>query len=334
MEAIVTKELRSRMRGARAFVVITIFLALLSCFVVALYGFTKITTGSIGGPPPPLGRIMFYTLTGIELLLIAPLAPAFSAGTIAGEKERQTFDLMVITPVTPTSIVLGKVLANLAYIALLIVVALPIQVLSITLGGLTLTEVMVGLWILLLAAVFYGCVSVFFSSFLRSTTLASVFSYLVVALNLIGAIFIVLILGILGFDNTLAAMLGPTSEAPSKFLLYVSDLLIAFSPVLTAIVSETALVANGDLFLIHLDLANPNTQGRFTMSLPSPWIIYSVIYIVLSVVCVWLSIRNVRPVVARNPRNPSRPEGYTLTETMEDVPLTQGDQRGAAEGEV
>jgi hypothetical protein len=62
VQAIATKELRSRMRGSRAFAVLTIYLLLLSCLVVAIYWFTARTVADVnqfggGSLPPPVGKI-------------------------------------------------------------------------------------------------------------------------------------------------------------------------------------------------------------------------------------------------------------------------------------
>lgn len=63
VRAVATKELRSRMRGARAFAVLTVYLLLLTGLVLVVYWFTSRVIAEAqqfgGGPPPPVGKILF-----------------------------------------------------------------------------------------------------------------------------------------------------------------------------------------------------------------------------------------------------------------------------------
>ncbi len=303
MQAVATKELRSRMRGARAFAILTIYLLLLTCLVVAVYAFTKnVIIPQSGGSPPPLGRLLFYSVTLIELFLIAPLAPSLSASAIVGERERQTFDLVMTTPLSARAFVLGKLASSLSYSLLLIFVALPIQVLALMFGGLTLTEVVLGFWMLIVTAVFYACSSIFFSAVMRSTVTANVFSYLVVILSLVGAGFVALLLGLLNVGDVL---FSPTS-GPSHALLptlWFGIFLVSLSPLSAGIVSAISLLANTGTFLIHIP---PSAQFPGA-TLLSPWVLYSALYLAASALLLWQAIRAVRPVRARSPRHPTRP---------------------------
>ena len=49
------------------------------------------------------------------------VVPAFTAGAVAGERERHTFELLYTTPLSPFSIVAGKVIASTGYLLLLLV---------------------------------------------------------------------------------------------------------------------------------------------------------------------------------------------------------------------
>ena len=66
----------------------------------------------------------------VEFALLLFLIPAITAGSISGERERQTLDLMLTTRMSPMEIVLGKLFASLSTTLLLIVSSLPILSLS------------------------------------------------------------------------------------------------------------------------------------------------------------------------------------------------------------
>ncbi len=114
---VMLKELRGRMRGMRAFAVMTVYLGLMSGFTLVLYliyGAAARSSGSAAAGE--IGRVLFLGVVGIELLLIIFIAPAFTSGAITGERERQTYDLLQTTLLTTPSFVIGKLESALGYI--------------------------------------------------------------------------------------------------------------------------------------------------------------------------------------------------------------------------
>ncbi|MBK8024641.1 MAG: hypothetical protein IPK19_25260 [Chloroflexi bacterium] len=63
--------------------------------------------------------MLFFGIVGIELILILFIAPAFTAGAITGERERQTYDLLQTTLLSKATFVIGKLESALGYIVLL-----------------------------------------------------------------------------------------------------------------------------------------------------------------------------------------------------------------------
>ena len=134
---IMVKELRSRMRGRRAFVVLTLYLAVLAAITYAIYLMTYSTVAamqSLGGGIPgaavnasaAIGQAIFTALSLLQILLVSFMAPAFTAGAISLEREKQTLDLLISTPLRPGAIVVGKLLAALAFVFLMILAAIPL----------------------------------------------------------------------------------------------------------------------------------------------------------------------------------------------------------------
>jgi len=48
-----------------------------------------------------------------QFVLLALMVPSFASGTISGEKERQTLEMLLASPMRPGAIVMGKLLAAL-----------------------------------------------------------------------------------------------------------------------------------------------------------------------------------------------------------------------------
>ena len=63
------------------------------------------------------------------------MAPTFAAGSITGEKERKTYEMLLASPLEPMTILVGKLLSSLSYLILLILSSAPLVILCFLLGG-------------------------------------------------------------------------------------------------------------------------------------------------------------------------------------------------------
>ncbi len=128
------------------------------------------------------GPMCYLALLIAQFALIILIAPAMTSASIAGERERQTLDLLLVTNTGSFRIAIGKVMESFAVLALLIVCGLPVMSLCLLTGGVSLVQILIGELFLLAEA--FACVSigVFCSSVARSTVLSGVLSYLVIIL--------------------------------------------------------------------------------------------------------------------------------------------------------
>ncbi|MBL8056625.1 MAG: ABC transporter permease subunit, partial [Anaerolineales bacterium] len=173
------KELRGRMRGPRAFVVLSVYLLVMSAFITLLYGVYLASNTSVFSRPDRilLGKFVFGSVVGIETLLVCFIAPAFTVGAISGERERQTYDLLRTTLLSERALVWGKLISALSYIFLLLLAALPLQSLAFLLGGVAPEEVVIGTLLLVATAFLFSTAGVFFSSLMRRTLGATILTY-------------------------------------------------------------------------------------------------------------------------------------------------------------
>jgi ABC-type transport system involved in multi-copper enzyme maturation permease subunit len=125
-----------------------------------------------------------------QYILASLMAPSFAAGAISGEKERMTYEMLLASPIKPQSIVLGKLVAALTHLAILIFASLPIVMLCLPLGGVSLYEVLAAYLALIASVITFGMISVACGSFFSRTSSALVVSYLLILpLALIGVLF-------------------------------------------------------------------------------------------------------------------------------------------------
>jgi hypothetical protein len=171
----IAKELRGRMRGARAFVVLSLYLLFLTGFTLLLYFIAKLAVTAT--PTAPAGKPVFLGLVAFQLGLVCFLAPSFTAGAISGERERQTYDLLMTTPLPLPLILAAKLFSALAYVFLLIIAALPLMAVSLFLGGVAPEEVLIAFVMLCASALSFGTIGLCFSAWVRSTIGAAALSY-------------------------------------------------------------------------------------------------------------------------------------------------------------
>lgn len=192
--AIGAKELRGRMRGRRAFVVVTVYLALLALFGWMVYLMNERTVGAYLGTAAfasaQIGREIFKSLLLLETVLVVFLAPAFTAGAISLEREKQTLDLLAATPISSLAIVVGKLASALAYVFLLIVSSIPLMAIVFVFGGVAPDDVARGYLVLATTAVGLGSIGLLVSALARRTQAATVLTYFMVFALTAGTTFV------------------------------------------------------------------------------------------------------------------------------------------------
>jgi hypothetical protein len=184
------------MRGPRAFIALTFYLGLLAVITAMVYVLQRQAAASqaaFGGGSPyvaaEVGQAVFTTLLFLQVLLVVFLAPAATSGAISLEREKQTLDLLAATPISTLAIVLGKLASALAFVVILVLASIPLTAIVFVFGGVAPEDVLRGYLVLLVTALGFGSVGIFFSSITRRTQSATVVTYLAVLVLVVGTAF-------------------------------------------------------------------------------------------------------------------------------------------------
>jgi ABC-type transport system involved in multi-copper enzyme maturation permease subunit len=230
--AIGVKELRGRMRGRRAFVILTLYLLLLAAIgwawelIVSRHydASDSLNGGAAGFASALIGQEIFGALLLVETLLVVFLAPAFTAGAISLEREKQTLDMLAATPISSVAIVLGKLLSALTYVFVLIGASVPLTAMVFVFGGVGPDEVLRGYVVLLVSAIGLGSLGLFISAVMQRTQAATVVTFFSVIFLTMGTLFVVLFWTTMaGFSNgglVSSGGLGPITGNPPQALLW------------------------------------------------------------------------------------------------------------------
>ena len=124
---------------------------------------------------------LYMFVASLEFLMLILIMPALTAGSISGERERQTLDLMLTTCMTPADIVLGKLEAALGTMFVMVVSSLPILAMVFVYGGVAASDLILLVCCFFAAAVFMGSIGLCCSALFRRTTAATVAAYAVTA---------------------------------------------------------------------------------------------------------------------------------------------------------
>ncbi len=182
---VLTKELRVRMRGARAYWVMFGYLAFLSLVLLFTYipwWNNVVNSGGGGAQSSELGQQLFYSILITQIFLVLFITPAITSGSLTIEREQRTMDMLYLTRMARRSIVIGKLLAAVSFTSLLILTSLPLVSICFMLGSIDPGLVLSWYLGMLLGSFFVGAMGLMWSSIARNTTQSVIFTYLTMVL--------------------------------------------------------------------------------------------------------------------------------------------------------
>ena len=129
---------------------------------------------------------VFQNLSYLQLGLVALLAPVFTAGAITQEKDSQTYDILLATPLSNGQIVLGSLLSRLFFIVVLLVSGIPIFSITQIFGGVLIKNILTSFLIAAATAFVTGAMAMAIATF-KVGTRRTIFSfYMFIVVYLVG----------------------------------------------------------------------------------------------------------------------------------------------------
>src|SRR5438105_3191271 len=129
---------------------------------------------------------IFFYMSYVQLGLVALLAPIFTAGAITQEKDSQTYDILLSTPLTNGQIVLGSLLSRLFFVLALLVSGIPIFSITQIFGGVAVSSISLSFLIASATAFVTAALAMAIATF-KVGTRRTIFSfYLFVMIYLVG----------------------------------------------------------------------------------------------------------------------------------------------------
>ncbi len=222
-----------RMRSAKTLLILALYEGVL--LLAAVAALSVFLGSSLALVDMSQGMTAYILLMLLQFTLIVLVAPAMTAGSIAGERERQTLELLLVTGTGSFRIVMGKLLESFAFMGLMIIGSLPALCLTMLPGGITLGQVLLGVAFLLVCAFAAASVGVLASSMMKTTVGATIVSYV-----------LLLVIGL----GTLLPVAFITDEM--TYHLYDGSLYAAMTPMEALALLPKLLLANPGIGLLAL----------------------------------------------------------------------------------
>ena len=129
-------------RRARHYIMRTVYAVLLLLLIsTAWMILTKTQQIQNVGDMARFGTVLFQILAPLQLALILFLSAIQAASNIAIEKDRQTLILLLMSRLSNSELVLGKLMASLLNIGVMLIASLPIFMLVVLFGGTSFEQV-------------------------------------------------------------------------------------------------------------------------------------------------------------------------------------------------
>lgn len=253
------------------------YLAIMAIAVVIGIVFTQGagSTGSLADFAKQ-ATIVFKHVSLIQLGMVCVLAPVFAAAAITQEKDSQTYNILLSTPLTNGQIVLGSLLSRLFFVIALLIASIPLFCIIMVYGGVTGDKIMLAIAIATATALLMGSIAISISV-IKIGTGRTIFSfYLAIAVYLLA----VYVLGSWAKLIPPEAMPSPTGTSRMSWLA-------AFHPFLAMFVILGETPAPG-----FADVAHYGFPGNYLLAYPH--LSYIVITFLISMVLLAISFAFVR----------------------------------------
>lgn len=229
MNPILNKELTLGSRSIKMPLALMIYNMFLG-FIAIMILFSVQAGSMFGGTEFQMIMALFPILATVQCFIILILIPILTASSIAGERERQTLDVMLTTPISAFSIVMGKVLTAMVQVLTFLVSSIPIMSVAFIVGGLNWFDLLEFIVLAIYASFYVGAVGVFCSSYTKKTITSVILSFGIIFMIIFGTLVLFSILtGVAAFIQEEQSRMGQTAY----LYLHVLPLIPLFNPAVT-----------------------------------------------------------------------------------------------------
>lgn len=176
--AVVYKEMTLEMKKPKLIIILTVFNALLALASICVVGGFSLSAAFLDNVSYTAIMIVYFVYVWVEACLVALCVPALTAGSISGERERQTLEVLLTTKMSTWQIVKGKFISSMLSVILIIVSSLPFMSIVFIYGGISFWQMLVVALLIVTSAMYMAAFGVWFSTLTKKTIAATVITYM------------------------------------------------------------------------------------------------------------------------------------------------------------
>ncbi len=204
---------RGRLHLIRSLYLLVLWVLALTAWQTAFGWEQGVTQGDLAY----FGTLVFKLLSFLQLTLVLFFSALFAASAVTQEKDRRTFVLLLLTDLSNSEIVLGKLFGSLLQIGALVISAVPVLALIMLLGGVSFEQVLLTLLISIASAVAAGALGCLLAIWREKT-------YQALALTLLCLVLYLLVVeGLVALSGWLDAAGWQTRLSPFRALYAVIE---------------------------------------------------------------------------------------------------------------
>lgn len=174
MYPVLSRELMTSLRSSKSFVVLFLFVLLLSAIVSISWPVGDVLKQA------SQSRKLFSLMSAILFVTISFIVPIFSATTISSEIENNCLEMLLVTPISTSQIVWQKLISSSLFFILLLIASYPILSSFYLMGGISFSEI-IGIYFLTFSfAISFSTLAMLCSAYLLRTYAALSISYLII----------------------------------------------------------------------------------------------------------------------------------------------------------
>ncbi|SEG25441.1 ABC-2 family transporter protein [Eubacterium ruminantium] len=200
---ITKKDIKITARGKRFFIELFIYeLIVMITFVISIDILAK--GGNLKTSDYTTFSSLFPAVSLVQLIIVSFVIPVMTGASISGEKERQTFDIMLTTATKPVFIVWGKLFSVVVRVIMFVIASIPLMAVSFVSGSISWSMLFLFIGMMVVYSFFIASLGIYASAICRRSMTAIIFSFVLIFVITFGTVLVAL-LEVVAFDRMIVS---------------------------------------------------------------------------------------------------------------------------------
>lgn len=236
---------------------------------------------------------LYPVLAITQFIILGIVVPVRTASSISGERERQTFDIMMTTGMTPFSIIWGKVMTAIVQSMFFVVASMPVMALSFVIGGMSWSYLFWFLGVALLVSFFAASIGILCSSLCKKSISAVIMSYAFYIIFFVGTVLPFLFYSIAEASRSYQTGAVPNGYGENTALFFLLNPAVYLTEFFVKVMAGESVVG-------ELSSLTGTTQNRGLIDhviTGNRWIILStILFLAVSFLFLLLAAKKINPI--------------------------------------